>query len=209
MGGRKRKNPTRKAATKTARRSAAKRSYRKRMRRNPKMAIKKLIPTKDQIMMALTGGAGIVAGSVAMPMIYKVAPQALKDNRKYLGVIHVLLGAAMASLLKGRNAKTFGGALAATGVYDLVAMNIPQLGLPGLPSASTLSEKLLPSSPAATVQGSYQSLPAGYGSSYPVLSAPVSRVASAGYMGASYNAPDMRTEGFGMDSPFADIEGYE
>lgn len=211
-----RKNPVRKRkpATRRKRRVVSrtyKRTRSKRVRYNPGNI--KLLPNQQQIISMLSGGAGIIGGAIAMPFVYRIVPKGLKDKREFLGGIHVILGVALMSMLKSKNAKTFSASLAATGIYDLIAMNIPQIGLPGLPTSIPLVEDLLPEKPdvpGEPVSASYPSLPSGYSASYPVPAAPVSRVA-AGSMGASYNAPGMRTEGYmlGTDNPYEGIEGYD
>lgn len=159
--------------------------------------------SQQWIMQSLTIAGGIVGGALAMPLVYSVAPQALKNQRRYLGVVHVLLGSLMVGFMRGKQGRTLGAVVAGTGVYDLIAQNIPQLELPGLPtSVSFIPATMLPApSPEAT------------SASYMVPRAPVSAPAlgtvAASYMpnyagvGASYEAPGSSTVGLGAENPYA------
>jgi hypothetical protein len=130
--------------------------------------------------MATAIGGGIISGFMAMPLLFNVLPQSVKDQRKFLGAIHVILGLVVASAMKNKNLKTVGYVLAGTGIYDLIAQNI-DIGLPGLPTSNTLISKAIPSS--TPVSASY----------YPALASSYepSRNLSASYepVSASY-APE-------------------
>lgn len=157
---------------------------RRKTRRNPVISARlKGMFTRNVLMSTFKAGAGIAIGFTAMPIFYKILPSQLKDQRRWLGGIHVLLGLGIAGLIKNKNAKDIGLVIAATGVYDLIAMNVEMLGLPPLRTSSELADKLIPAATPATVPAAEAAM--GYGASYPALGAPVSRVAAAG-VGASF-----------------------
>ncbi len=173
------------------------RRTRRRARRNPAgvRGIQKMF-SRNALMSTAKAGAGIAIGFTAMPIFYKILPQQLKEQRQWLGGIHVALGLAIAGFVRNRNVKDIGLVIAATGVYDLIAMNVDFLGLPPLRTSSPLADRLSPptSAPAVAAPGEGEAA-AGcyggnlemthYGTSYPVMAAPVSRVASHG-VGASF-----------------------
>jgi hypothetical protein len=157
--------------------------------------------SRNVLMSTAKAGLGIAIGFTAMPIFYRILPAQLKDQRKWLGGIHVLLGLGVAGFFKNRNVKDIGLVIAATGVYDLIAMNTQDfLGLPALRTTSPLADRMIPtaapSAPAAV---------SGYGASYPVLGAPVSRVAARGVganferVGASYPSLAYPTVGLSGD----------
>jgi hypothetical protein len=76
---------------------------------------------------------GIAIGAYGFPLIAKVMPKnaagAPMLDRKYWGIVHVVLGAIAAATIKKEVVKTMALTVAGVGVYDLLAANIPQLGL--------------------------------------------------------------------------------
>jgi len=151
---------------------------RKRRRSNPRRSgIVKSLTNRKTLMTGLKIGGGITGGFIAMPLVYSILPVAFRQtNRRWLGLGHVGLGALMVGMLRNRDAKDVGMVVAGTGIYDLIANNVPQLGLPPLPTAMP------------EMFGGGQALldePESTSASYPVLSAPVSDVARRG-IGASY-----------------------
>lgn len=163
---------------------------RRRVRRNPALASRmKRMFSRNVIMSTAKLGAGIAIGFTAMPILYRILPQQLKDQRRWLGGVHVLVGLGMAGLVKNKNVKDIGLVIAATGVYDLIAMNTTDmLDLPPIRTSSALADKLIPSqtsaAPAEAAMGGRLSMQ-HYGASYPVMGAPVSQVAAHG-VGASF-----------------------
>lgn len=203
-----------------------KNAYRRRTRRNPNII--KSITSQKTIMTAVKIGGGIAIGALAMPILFTMLPENMKNQRRWLGGIHVAIGALMVGMLRNKDLKDLGMVIAGTGVYDLIAYNVPDLGLIALPSTpGPLLANLTGTKPVITQAeeqaglygpltishyGASYGTPArsGYGASYPVAVAPVSPVARAG-VGASYEAPGMNTQGFGndlwsTDDPYAGIE---
>lgn len=91
----------------------------------------------------VVGGAkiagGIVIGFLGMPLICKYMPADLTTKyRRYYGLLHVVAGAVAATFVKKAIVKEMALIVAGTGLYDLIARNIPQLGLKGLPSTTPL-----------------------------------------------------------------------
>lgn len=129
------------------------------------------------LMSGLKIGGGITGGFLAMPLVYSVLPTTFRmENRRWLGIGHVGIGALMVGMLRNKDAKDVGMIVAGTGIYDLIANNIPALGLPPLPT--TMPEIF--SGDNAELE-----FPESTSASYPVLSAPTSDVARRG-IGASY-----------------------
>lgn len=173
---------------------------RRRTRRNPG-AIKRVMNQK-WLMSVASIGLGIAAGYYTLPAVNALIPAAQREQlRPFMGGINVLAGSLIISMAKGRKAKMLremGAIIAGTGVYDLLAENIPQLGLAPIPKTNPVISGLLP----------------GVSASYSVGARPVSRQASsigASYAyapvayGASYEAPNAQTAGLGSDDPFAGI----
>jgi hypothetical protein len=163
----------------------------RRVRRNP-LSVRgiKSMFSRNILMSTAKAGAGIAIGFTAMPILYKVLPAALKDQRRWLGGVHVMLGLSIAGFIRNKTAKDIGLVIAATGVYDLIAMNFDFLGLPTLRTSSELADRMFPPTPstaaiAAPEEGAAGGYFGSYGSSYPVMAAPVSRVAARG-IGASF-----------------------
>lgn len=176
-------------------------------RRNPIKALGNLTSQK-WLMTAAKIGGGIGVGAIAMPIISNYVPGVSKYD-KYLGIAHVVLGAFGVSFLKNKDLKDMSMIIAGTGVYDLIASNVPQLGLKPLPrQLGTAFSSVLPK---ASLSASYTSrmMPvspvaaAGRG-----MSASYGVPARAGYS-ASYPAPGMKTQGLSSDNPYEGIEGWE
>ena len=178
------------------------RRSRRRYRRNPNgigRSLKQAF-SRQWIMRSLTIGGGIASGMIGMPLVYKMVPSQYRiQARPYLGLVHVVIGSLLASFVKNRNAREIGVILAGTGVYDLIAKNIPDLGLPTLPETNLLIDKFLPTPASA----------AAVSSSYNIARQPVSRVAAAG-IASSYQAPGARTVGLsgyrsGSENPYQEV----
>ena len=147
-------------------------------------------------MSAGTIGVSLVAGTMSMSLVSGLIPTSTdptKDLRsqmdKYLGLIHVLLGTLMYTMLRNRHLKTAGLVFGGLGVYDLIASNVPQIGLVPLPRSNINITKLLPAAFAASA--------AQQGMSY-------SRGRSPVMVGASYER-NQRTVGL-SGNPYSDIE---
>lgn len=191
-----------------------------RVRRNPAgiKGVQKMFSQKV-LMSTATAGAGIAIGFAAMPIFYKILPEQLKAQRRWLGGIHLALGLGLAGFIRNKNAKNIGMVIAATGVYDLIAMNVDFLGLPPLRTTSALAENLIPSpaaptsAPAEAASGCYggQLDISHYGSSYPTAARPVSPVAATGVgasferMGSSYPSLAYPTVGLSDDMAWDDM----
>lgn len=166
---------------------------RKRRRRNPQFKINRLISRPFLMQVAGIGG-GIALGYLTLPLMYKILPtEVAAKNRRFLGIVNVVLGGLMAGMLKNKTLKSMGITVAGTGVYDLIAANTQDmLGLPTIPETSMLLSKALPA-PAPEAEAASASYETGY--------MPVSDVAmGASYMplGGSYES-DMDTIGLGHD----------
>lgn len=177
---------------------------RRRYRRNPALNLKRLISKQYLFQIASIGG-GIALGFMLLPLTYRVLPTEMAaKNRRFLGVVNVLIGGLMAGMLKNKNLKSMGITVAGTGVYDLIAANTEDfLGLPTIPESTMLITKMLPPDlPQQDIDQSQKQLEA----SYEVESAPVSPAAALGAsympMGASYEEPDSMTVGLGYDMGF-------
>lgn len=172
---------------------------RRRRRRNPKFSMKSAF-SKQQLMMALSIGSGIVASALTMPILNKVLPSGLTSQRKYLGGVHVIAGLLLTSLVKNKNIKTIGVVIAGAGVYDLIAQNVSALQLPGLPTSNILADKLMPALPAPVALTEAQS------ASYtPFLGMSYER---GGMLGASYQS-QKNTVGLGCDDAMFGTDPYE
>lgn len=191
-----------------------------RVRRNPAgiKGVQKMFSQKV-LMSTATAGAGIAIGFAAMPIFYKILPEQLKAQRRWLGGIHLALGLGLAGFIRNKNAKNIGMVIAATGVYDLIAMNVDFLGLPPLRTTSSLAENLIPSpaapasAPSEAASGCYggQLDISHYGSSYPTAARPVSPAAATGVgasferMGSSYPSLAYPTVGLSDDMAWDDM----
>jgi hypothetical protein len=171
--------------------------------------------TQRTLVSAAKAGAGIAIGFTAMPIFYRILPQRMKANRRWLGGIHVALGLGISGFARNRDVKDIGLVIAATGMYDLIAMNVEFLGLPPLRTTSPLADRLIPQ--RAGVPAGAQPAMGGqldishYGASYPVSAAPVSPVAATGVgasferVGASYPSLAYPTIGLSDDFELADL----
>lgn len=145
---------------------------RRHFRHNP-FRVKQLI-SKKYLMGTLVLGGGIAVGFLAMPVVSKLASMLKLDaHRKYFGLGHVVIGGALAMMMKRRALKELGLVIAGVGVYDLIASNVPMLGLPPI-SVSDWTAKLMPAASGSldrtiayhptlpTVGASYQPMSASY-----------------------------------------------
>lgn len=111
-------------------------------------------------MTAATIGIGLVAGWMTLPLVSKIMPAAWRSEiespttwGKARGLINVAIGVALFTLLKNKHAKQIGMVVAGTGIYDLIAVNVPQLGLPSLPAQNSGLDNLMPAA-----SGTYDSI---------------------------------------------------
>jgi len=75
--------------------------------------------------------AGLIAGNLGTGLIAKFMPADVTAKYgKFYGAIHVAAGAAGAAFIKNKMAKDVMLLVAATGIYDLIASNVPMLKLP-------------------------------------------------------------------------------
>lgn len=134
---------------------------------------------------------GVAGGYIAMPLWVMMLPSGLtQTNRRFYGLLNVMLGGLVMSFSKRRAGRDIGTAIAGTGVYDLIAKMLPDLGLPALPGSSPLLEGLTPKGDEEPVSANYRRR--ALGATYSARRAP-SRALSANYrptarMGANYNA---------------------
>jgi len=148
------------------------RSHR-RYRRNP-------IRLPFNLMGVAMGGlklaGGIALGFYGFPVIGMVMPKntagAPMLDRKYWGALHVVIGAVAASMIKKEIVRTMALTMAGVGVYDLLASNIPQLGLPQvnatLPGFNAAGDEQpgvigMEADFAPALGSSYQAMGASYG----------------------------------------------
>lgn len=197
--GRRRKNPVYRA-----------RRRRRTYRRNPVRGIIARTFSQQWLMQSVTISGGIVAGMLGMPLVYGVLPVDMKtpQTRKFLGLVHVLLGSLVVGFVKNKQGRTLGAVIAGTGVYDLIAENTKTtLGLPSLPTENVMISGLLPaggdSTPPEEQSASYMRN-YGMNASYMVPRRPVSSPA-IGTVAASYEAPGSSTVGLSGDNPYAGI----
>ena len=130
----------------------AKRRRRYARRRNPSLKIKQIFG-KQMLMQAASIAGGITLGYLAMPLLWKVAPDSVKAQRNFFGIAHILLGGLMATMLKNKNLKAMGVVVAGTGVYDLIACNVPQLDLKRIPTDNLMFDNMMGGTLAIEHQG--------------------------------------------------------
>lgn len=195
------------------RRNPYMRRNRRRYRRNPNGFIKTLT-SQQMLFTGLKIGGGIVAGSMAMPIVNRIVPEENREKwDRYYGAFHLVIGALLFSMIRNRNVKEIGLVIAGTGVYDLIASNFPKWGLTPLPRSLPIIDELLEAKPPTNgTMGLNYRLPvrSGYGMSYETGLRPVSAVAAMGTgngMGLSYQARGAFSGDFSDDDPFASIEG--
>lgn len=143
---------------------------RRAVRRNPKVNVKTI---QRFVTEALPYGIGMGIGFIGMPIVYRVLPASVTSGvnfPRWRGLIHVGLGSLIFIFGKGKTSRTVGLVVGGTGLYDVLAQNVPDLGLPGLPSANPLIDKA----------GASESTGRYYGLSYDAGRKP---------MGMSYEAP--------------------
>lgn len=164
------------------------RKRRRTRRRNPN-AMRSIQRTfsRKWLMQSLTISGGLISGYLGMPIIYRFIPDAQKTTvRPFLGLFHVLAGSLLFGFVKNKAVKEIGAIVAGTGVYDLIAYNIPDLGLPALPTSNLMIEKLI-GAPAA---------PTPVSANFNTGRTPVSRIArglSRSPMSANYETSRRRS----------------
>lgn len=129
-------NPRRRRKVRKAARrfiGARKRRY---TRRNPVKRFGSRIIDQKLIMQGFSLAGGFAGGALLMPVIYNFSPQVIKSNRRFMGIIHIILGTLTVSNIKHAAGKNIGAGIIASGAYDLIAQNIPQLQLHSLPTQS-------------------------------------------------------------------------
>jgi hypothetical protein len=150
------------------------RSRKSAYRRNPISGIKRAF-SKQWLMQSLTVALGIGLGMFGMPVIYAIVPAGMQKHRNWFGLFHVAIGSVLFTMSKGQRAKTVGGIIAGTGLYDLIAANTQDfLGLPMLPSMNSKVSGLIPAKPESVglsyygtndaVSADYQRLSADFSS---------------------------------------------
>jgi len=197
---RKRKNPVYVTPRVRMNRRRRRRTY----RRNPGIAAGfRRAFSQQWIMQSLTIAGGIVGGALAMPLVYGVMPEQLKAQRRYLGAVHVLIGSLLIGFMRGKQGRTLGAVIAGTGVYDLIAQNVPQLELPGLPTTvSFIPATMLPAPAPEATSASYM-VPRSPVSAPALGTVAASYMRNYGGMAASYEAPGSSTVGLGAENPYA------
>lgn len=129
----------------------------RRLFRNPSLNLKSTFKVSNLLFLASIG-SGVALGFLGIPLIDRFMPQAIKDQRKWAyGVLYILLGSVMASMVKGKNLKTAAMTFAGMGIYDLIS----QYALTDLPQISTVNPiitNLIPDS-SSTVAADYLAYP--------------------------------------------------
>lgn len=169
-----------------------KRSHRRHTRRNPGFKLPKLPFHMDTVLMGgVKIAGGIALGVFAMPQVAKLAAIVDKQGKflKFYGIVHVVLGAVAASMVKKPIVRDMALTFAGVGVYDLLAHNLPMLRLP-----------LLDGGVSQAVAGGYE--PALLGEEQPGVVGADDEPAlmGASYMGASYMGKDDIAYGGDTDS---------
>lgn len=171
------------------------RHTRRHTRRNPINL--RALTSRQGLMTAATVGIGIAVGYALLPIISSMLPASLVTARKantgagrFLGLINVAVGLLVASAMRQARVKQIGMVVAGMGVYDLIASNVPTLGLAALPI--NLNVAGTPIGPKLA-------------GSYPALVSPASGMAGS-YGRSSYgsNYSPIATRGFGDDNPLVD-----
>ena len=82
---------------------------------------------------------GIAIGMLGMPVLVKFMPTDVTIKyRKYFGLIHVVVGAVAAATIRKQLVRDLALTVAGVGVYDLIASNLPMLGLPAVSNTTPL-----------------------------------------------------------------------
>ena len=140
------------------------RSYR--MRRNPALPKMFRFMNKNFLMRSTGIAGGVAGGYLAMPLWMKLLPESVTStNRRFLGILNIVLGGVIFTMSKKTFGRDLGMSLSGTGVYDLLAKMIPDLGLPALPSSSSLIDQVMPTKEPESVGANYyphRSLNASY-----------------------------------------------
>jgi len=159
----------------------------RRARFNPGLNIKKAFGMQNLMYLSSIGG-GVVAGFLGIPMLDRFMPQAIRDQSKWAyGVIYILAGTMLASMLKGRALKTASITLAGMGIYDLIQQNLVQ-DLPMISRSSLIIDKMIPESGAGGGAGG----------------AAASEAAAANYLpyGTGYAQLAANYQAVGTDDPY-------
>jgi len=113
---------------KKARHNPKHRSHKRRhYRRNPVSLKKILSPSVAISALALAGG--FIAGNKIGGMVFAKLPASM---RRFAGLLSLIGGGFLASKAKNQHAKSAIAGLTASGAYDLLAMNVPQLKIAAL-----------------------------------------------------------------------------
>ena len=111
---------------------------------------------------------GLVIGYLMIPVISKVMPATITEKYgKFYGAFNVLIGAVAAATMKNKAIKDAALIVAGVGIYDLIASNLPMLGLAPVLRSNTM---LHINGEPGVIGSSYQEVGADYapamGSSY-------------------------------------------
>ena len=122
---------------------------------------------------------GLVVGYLMLPIINKVMPASITVKYgKFYGAINVVVGAVAAATMKNKEVKDAALIVAGVGIYDLIANNLPFLGLAPVQRSSTLL-KIAGEEPGV-IGASYQEVGADYA---PALGASYQEVGDDIYYG--------------------------
>jgi hypothetical protein len=150
--------------------SNPRRRRRRGLRLNPSGLIRKLVPGKEMIRNGITVAGGIAVGTIATPFASKIMTKVF-NAEKFTGVVHIVMGTVLFSLMKRKEVRNAGVIIAGMGIYDLIA-NFSGGKIPVLTRAVPLVDSVASGM---------------FGSNYRVASAPVSSLAALGPgVGASY-----------------------
>jgi hypothetical protein len=94
--------------------------------------VKKAFSMNNLMDLAGLAGGFIVGGMLGKQIKEPLAGLGGMDLSKFSGAVNILVGAFMAAMIKQGIGKKAGLGLAASGVYDLLAENVPALNLPTL-----------------------------------------------------------------------------
>lgn len=174
-------------------------------RRNPRPTIRNIF-SRRVINTSVKFAVGMGTGYMVIPVLNKLLPANMRESAtgqfKWLGAVDFAVGALMTAFIKNKDVKDVGMVVAGLGVYDLIAANVPMLGLPAVPRNNKIVNQLFGGTTAGeAISASYRapSRTGGYSASYSMPYRPTSPVARG--MSASYAAPYSMTEGLSSDYP--------
>lgn len=196
-----RRRKTRKKSTRRTAVSRRRRTY----RRNPARKLQGMLFNRRAIIQGASLAAGFGGGALVMPVIVQFSPQAVKNQRRFLGIIHVLLGSVVISKSKRPVSKNMAMGVLASGIYDLVAQNIPQLGLRSLPDSSGMLLNLVGPKTTEVTQDAPDETTSGVGLSYQGNRASrmgLSYERPQRNLGLSYEGDDDMVNSIGCDTAF-------